>query len=248
MARNKKIRCCRVLNEETIFKPAGIPLSEMDIIELEADEIEVIRLCDYEQKSQIEAAQIMKISRGTIQRLLISGRKKILEALLYQQAVKLKNNFSNYIENIQEMIDMNEKFLRVAFSTNDEMNIEGHFGHCSKFVIFSVEEGKIVNKECLTAPEHAPGAYPKFMSEEKVNVIITGGMGHKAMDMLTAFGIEVILGAEGNIEDVMAVYLKGELKSNGAACAHHHHDHDHHHEHEHHHGEGHKCGGHCGNK
>ena len=241
MPRNKKIRCCRILSEETIFKPMGVPLPELEIIELEADEIEVIRLCDYEQKSQIEAAQIMKISRGTIQRLLISGRKKILEALLYQQAVKLKNNFSNHIENIQEMIIMNEKILKVAFSTNDTVNIEGHFGHCSNFVVFSIEDNKVVNKECLVAPEHAPGVYPKFMAEEKINVLITGGMGHRAMDMLTAFGIEVILGAEGNIEDVLAVYLKGELKSNGSACSHHHHDHDH--EHHHHNcGEGHNCG------
>lgn len=91
MPRCKKERCCRILDNERIFKPTGIPLSEMEIIEVEIDEFEAIRLCDYEGKSQIETAEVMKISRGTVQRLLNSGRKKILEGLLHQKAIKLKN-------------------------------------------------------------------------------------------------------------------------------------------------------------
>ena len=43
----------------------------------------------------------MKISRGTIQRLLNSGRKKILDGLLHQKAIKLKNN-GHIIEAIVE--------------------------------------------------------------------------------------------------------------------------------------------------
>lgn len=232
MGKNKKIRCCRILNDEIIFKPQGIPMSELEIIDLEVDEIEVLRLCDYEQKSQIEAAEIMQISRGTIQRLLNSGRKKVLEALLYSQGLKLKNKFLDYIEN-QEMNEMNEKFFKVAFSTSDEVTIEEHFGGCTKFVIYSIEDGKILKKDILEAPEHVSGAYPNFIIGENAKTIITGGMGPKAMNILVANGVEVILGASGNIEEVLKIYLNGELKSNGEACSHHHHDH--------HHGEGHHC-------
>lgn len=231
MGKNKKIRCCRILNDEIVFKPQGIPMSELEIVDLEVDEIEVLRLCDYEQKSQIQAAEIMQISRGTIQRLLNSGRKKILEALLYQQGLRLKNKFLDYIEN-QEMNEMGEKILKIAFSTSDEVTIEEHFGGCSKFVIYSVENGKVLKKEVLDAPEHVSGAYPKFIMGENVKTVITGGMGPKAMNILTGNGVEVILGASGEIEKVLEVYLKGELKSNGEACSHHH---------EHHHGEGHNC-------
>lgn len=245
MPRNKKVRCCRALTSETIFKPMGISLDELDVIELDVDEIEVIRLCDYEQKSQIEAGNIMQVSRGTIQRLLTSGRKKIVEALIYEQALKLKNTYSDYIENTQEMMKMNNKILKVAFSTNDGVTIEGHFGSSGAFAIYTLEEGKVINKEVLEAPEHTHGAYPKFIAEQNANVVVTGGMGHKAMEILTANNIGVILGASGNIEDVLAVYLKGELVSNGEACSHHHHDHDHEHEHHHHHkcanGGEHKC-------
>ena len=109
MPRDKKRRCCRVLEDEIIFKPAGIPMSELEIIEMELDELEAVRLSDYENKSQIEAGEIMNVSRGTIQRLLTSGRKKILDGLLHSKAIKLKNTYSNYKgEKIKNGDDENE--------------------------------------------------------------------------------------------------------------------------------------------
>ena len=226
MPRCKKVRCCRTLNGEYIFKPNGIPLSETEIIEIEIDELEALRLCDYEGKNQIETAEIMKVSRGTIQRLLNSGRKKILEGLLYQQSIKLKNTHLEYTkENIGDDTMSNE-ILRVGFPTNDEITVEEHFGHCAKFAVFSIEDGKVVKKEILVAPEHAPGVFPKFITANNINVVITGGMGQRAIDLIKANGGEVILGACGNIEDVLKVYLEGELYSKGSACTHHHHDHE----------------------
>lgn len=98
MPRCKKQRCCRLLENERIFKPIGIPLSEMEIVDIEIDEIEAVRLCDYEGKSQIETAEIMGISRGTVQRLLNSGRRKILDGLLHLKAIKLKNTGDGFNE------------------------------------------------------------------------------------------------------------------------------------------------------
>ncbi|MCF2612728.1 NifB/NifX family molybdenum-iron cluster-binding protein [Fusobacterium perfoetens] len=121
---------------------------------------------------------------------------------------------------------MSNEILRVGFPTNDEITVEEHFGHCAKFAVFSIEDGKIVKKEILVAPEHAPGVFPKFIAANNINVVITGGMGQRAIDLIKANGGEVILGACGNIEDVLKVYLEGELYSKGSACTHHHHDHE----------------------
>lgn len=120
---------------------------------------------------------------------------------------------------------MSNEIFKVGFSTNDGAILEGHFGHCKKFVLYTIEKGKAVNKEIIDAPEHTHGAFPKFMIEQKVNVVITGGMGQKAMDTLKAGKIEVILGASGKIEDILKAYLEGNLVSDGAVCAHEHHEH-----------------------
>lgn len=91
MPRCKKKRCCRSLDAEKILKPIAFPLAELTIINVELDEFEAMRLCDLEGKSQIEASEFMQVSRGTVQRLLQSGRRKIIYALLHSKGLKIKN-------------------------------------------------------------------------------------------------------------------------------------------------------------
>jgi predicted DNA-binding protein (UPF0251 family) len=95
MPRCKKERFCRFLDSEKIFKPVGIPFSQLEIVELLIDEFEVVRLCDHEKLSQIEASGKMNISRGTIQRLLESARFKIVDGLLNNKIIKIKNRWEN---------------------------------------------------------------------------------------------------------------------------------------------------------
>ena len=95
MPRNKKRRHCRCFNENKIYKPAGIPAKKLDKILLDIDEFESMRLCDYDGLSQTEAGEKMGISRGTVQRLLYSGRKKIIECLLFSKAIIINNNIEN---------------------------------------------------------------------------------------------------------------------------------------------------------
>jgi uncharacterized protein len=87
MPRRKKMRYCRGVNGYNLYKPAGIPLSQMEMIELGLDELEAMRQCDHDGKQQDEAAEAMGVSRGTIQRLLESGRRKTLEALVNGKAL-----------------------------------------------------------------------------------------------------------------------------------------------------------------
>jgi hypothetical protein len=53
-----------------------------DPIYIEPAEMEALRLVDLEGLSQEEAGDRMGISRGTVWRLLQSGRKKAVEALI----------------------------------------------------------------------------------------------------------------------------------------------------------------------
>lgn len=67
-------------------------MSELNRIQLAADELEAARLCDVESLTQAEAGEIMGISRGTVQRLVVSGRKKILSAVLSGQALMIESH------------------------------------------------------------------------------------------------------------------------------------------------------------
>ncbi len=89
MPRRKKLRYCRSVDGFNLFKPSGVPLSQLDVVELGLDELEAMRLCDLEDKQQGEAAELMGVSRGTVQRLLQTGRKKLLRAISEGEALSL---------------------------------------------------------------------------------------------------------------------------------------------------------------
>ncbi len=64
------------------FKPTGTPLDKLAHIILQQDEFEVLRLCDHKGLFQEQAGESMGVSRGTVQRLLASARKKVAGALV----------------------------------------------------------------------------------------------------------------------------------------------------------------------
>jgi len=73
----------------TYFKPRAVPLSMLEEVDLGVDELEALRLCDYKNLEQIEAAKKMRVSQSTLQRILTSARKKVAEALIEGKAVKI---------------------------------------------------------------------------------------------------------------------------------------------------------------
>jgi predicted DNA-binding protein (UPF0251 family) len=74
------------------FKPRAVPLSMLKEVELSIDEMEALRLCDYKNLEQTEAAKKMKISQSTLQRILTLARKKVAEALINGKAIKIRKS------------------------------------------------------------------------------------------------------------------------------------------------------------
>ncbi len=96
-----------------------------------------------------------------------------------------------------------------------------HFGHCEKFAIVSTEEDKIVNIDFLTPPMHQPGAYPKFLADNGVSVIISGGMGVKAQDLFTQNNIEVCMGVGAESPELLVEqFINGQLSTGENLCDH----------------------------
>lgn len=72
------------------FKPQGVPLSQLEIIELTLEELEALRLKHILNLEQVEAAKRMGISQPTFQRTLSSAYKKISYALIKGCAIQIK--------------------------------------------------------------------------------------------------------------------------------------------------------------
>ncbi|AHF97086.1 MAG: DUF134 domain-containing protein [Desulfurella sp.] len=72
------------------FKPCGVPFNELHVNVLLHDELEALRLADYEGLYQEECAQRMNISRTTFGRTIESARKKVTDCLLYGKALVIE--------------------------------------------------------------------------------------------------------------------------------------------------------------
>jgi predicted DNA-binding protein (UPF0251 family) len=75
---------------EQVFKPAGTPLRDMEQVIIGRDEMEAMYLCDSEGLNQEAAGERMGVSRGTVQRLLASARRKIIEAVVHGKALAIE--------------------------------------------------------------------------------------------------------------------------------------------------------------
>ena len=74
----------------TYFKPAGIPINNLDEINLLIEEAEAIRLKDLEGLEQEDCAQRMNVSRTTFSRILDSARQKVADVLLNGKAIRIE--------------------------------------------------------------------------------------------------------------------------------------------------------------
>jgi predicted DNA-binding protein (UPF0251 family) len=87
MSRPKKNRICQTTVCQSGFKPTGTPLTKLTQVLFLEEELEVIRLCDLTGLTQEQAGTQMGVSRGTVQRILTSARKKIASALVNGEAL-----------------------------------------------------------------------------------------------------------------------------------------------------------------
>ena len=90
MVRPKRIRRIFFKPEVTYFKPAGVPLVNLNESSISYDELEVLRLIDLEGVDQKKAGVNMKISQPTLSRLLKDARKKVAGALIQGNAIRIQ--------------------------------------------------------------------------------------------------------------------------------------------------------------
>ncbi|MBN2064275.1 MAG: DUF134 domain-containing protein [Sedimentisphaerales bacterium] len=72
------------------YKPAGVPINQLQSVTLTLDEYEAMNLLDYQGLGQEEAAVLMEISRPTVTRIYAGARKKIAQALTEGLAIQIE--------------------------------------------------------------------------------------------------------------------------------------------------------------
>ncbi len=89
MTRPRLHRRIRLNPHVKFFKPQGIPLRSLEVVELTMEEAEALRLKNISDLDQNDCAKKMNTSQSTFQRILSSAYKKISDALINGKAIKI---------------------------------------------------------------------------------------------------------------------------------------------------------------
>ena len=113
--------------------------------------------------------------------------------------------------------------MKIALPSVRDM-VDGHFGHCESFTVFTIDENKrVVNEERITPP---PGCGCKSdivtqLSAMGVSVMLAGNMGQGAVNVLRGQGISVVRGCRGPLKAVVEAWLAGKIADSGQGCSEH---------------------------
>ena len=112
--------------------------------------------------------------------------------------------------------------MKIAIPVADG-KLFAHFGHCPAFALIDTDDqtGAIVARNHVPAPPHEPGLLPVWLAERGVNMVMTGGIGPRAQDLLAQKGIKVVSGVAGETPDILvAAYYAGTLATGANECTH----------------------------
>ena len=98
--RGRPTQCRRVTGEPPVgvYKPAGQPLRELELISVSLDELEAIKLVDLEGLYHETAGARMGISRATLGRILASAHRKVAQALVSGQALSIQGGEVEFVD------------------------------------------------------------------------------------------------------------------------------------------------------
>lgn len=112
--------------------------------------------------------------------------------------------------------------IAVSIETNNGLDsmVAHHFGRCPYFAIVDVDGSNVKAVEVVPNPyygAHQPGQVPGFIYQHEADVMLSGGMGGRAIQFFQQYGIQPATGANGTVRTALESYLGGEL-TGAAPC------------------------------
>jgi predicted Fe-Mo cluster-binding NifX family protein len=124
--------------------------------------------------------------------------------------------------------------MKIAVPVTKENQIDDHFGHCESYKVFAIsDKNEITGVKNVESPEGCgcKSDIASVLASDGVSIMLAGGIGGGAINVLNNNGIEVIRGCSGDAVEVVKLYLSGVVQDSGSSC----------HQHEAHQENGHSC-------
>jgi predicted Fe-Mo cluster-binding NifX family protein len=87
--------------------------------------------------------------------------------------------------------------------------------YCAVMAIFTIDHGAIVDQCDFPLRSRDPFDRVRLLRDQRVDTIICGGLQAVYEDAMRASGIRVISWVSGSVDDLLALFLRGELTPGG---------------------------------
>ena len=114
--------------------------------------------------------------------------------------------------------------MKIAVPAKADGQIDNHFGHCESYKVFAISSENNISEVDEIMSSQGCGCKSNIASvlaANGVSVLLAGGIGNGAINVLNKAGINVIRGCEGNITEIVKQYAAGRIIDSGETCHHH---------------------------
>ncbi|HOX77666.1 MAG TPA: NifB/NifX family molybdenum-iron cluster-binding protein [Bacteroidales bacterium] len=116
--------------------------------------------------------------------------------------------------------------MKIAVPVNRNGEVDGHFGHCEYYSIYTISSnGEIGLPEIIESVDGCgcKSNIASVLAAKGVKVMLAGGIGGGAVNVLNSEGIEVVRGCSGPSSELVKMFAAGKISDSGETCTHHHH-------------------------
>ena len=114
--------------------------------------------------------------------------------------------------------------MKIAVPAKADGQIDNHFGHCESYKVFAISNESTISEVDEIKSSQGCGCKSNIagvLAANGVSVLLAGGIGNGAINVLNKAGINVIRGCEGNITEIVKQYAAGRIIDSGETCHHH---------------------------
>ena len=97
--------------------------------------------------------------------------------------------------------------MRIAVAS-EGLDVSSHFGCCTNFNFYKVENGELVDSRNLPSQGHLCGSQANFLRQIEVKVLLCGTISDKDAESMKAAGTTVVKGVKGRAIEAALDYLQ----------------------------------------
>lgn len=216
-------RCCRFIERDPcvrMFKPCGVIMRDLPVVDLPVDGLEAMRLADLEGMTSEQGAELMGVSRHTFGRMLAQARRAAAEALVHGHALRIAQSANVRSKSHDISFPKEHKAMKIAVSSEGpglESMVDPRFGRAAGFVLVDSETMDNTYLDNGASQVLAQGAgieTAQRVAEAGAEVVLSGYVGPKAFEALKAADIQICQNLDGRtVREAVDLFLSGKASA-----------------------------------